>query len=80
MSETIPQQHLANMRYIPRAKFIQMHEGKTFRIWSEKYKAYWGDGSYTKDLHDAGQYTLQEAWNITSYAGADRQLFYERVT
>lgn len=77
----IAQQHLRNMNAERRAKFIEMHKGKNFSIWSDEHKAWWREGAngYTDQQDQAGKMPLLHAWEYTMSAGAEKRLYYVEV-
>lgn len=49
------------------------------RIWNGLYQAYWRPSGfgYTKTALDAGVWTLDEAYQLTSHVGKEKQIAYE---
>jgi len=51
------------------------------RIWSGEWLAYWGPNAagYVEKPKQAGEWTLREAYELTSHCGPEKKIHFERV-
>ena len=59
--------------------FIEKHGDRHVRIWSAQWSCYWrhNRSGYTKYTHDAGVYTLRDAFDGSGHCGAEKGIYYE---
>lgn len=80
MATLLPQQRLDRLRRLsPEAvdDFMRMHGSRSVLIYSMEHHAYWhrsGCG-YTR-WETAGEFTLREAWRMTSHCGPEKEIHY----
>ncbi|HEV7293080.1 MAG TPA: hypothetical protein VGN79_12245 [Devosia sp.] len=60
-----------------KAKFV----GRTVRIWSGEWSAWWRPESrgYTDDITQAGIYSFEDAWATSAHCGPEKKIAYEIV-
>jgi hypothetical protein len=59
---------------------VRLADGrKKVRIWSGEHRRYWRPNAagYTLWGEDAGVYTLNEAWRLTSHCGPEKGINFE---
>jgi hypothetical protein len=60
---------------------VKMELGRRVRIWSGEWMAYWRPNAagYVEKPKYAGEWTLREAYEMTSHCGPEKQIIFERI-